>query len=531
MRALIASPWAGGEAIELGSDLWRKKLLPLGSVDYKGRTLVFDRAYLDGLADAYNSGAYDQVAFQIADGDNKHTNDPERYRGEVVSMDAEADGLYVTVKTTEAGNELLQMNPRLGISARIIEDYARSDGRHWPAAIQHVLGTLDPRIPALGQWEPVEMSADDSPDVIVDLSSAHFAGDDDAPAPGGDLGNEDLISVLAEYLEPDELEVYAEHGEEALLEYLEAKHAASQPQVSDPATASLAPSLNGDGTQFANDDLAGAIELAAAQATLRQAEDAARPVRRATGTDITEDRLATALDRLQRGTYLPGTAERALGFAADDGYAAGDAGCSCGATAPDGSTAAAHHLAGCDAATVALSPDDWAAAEMGLFQGWATETATDADGYSWTDQYGRPMSMTGLLESATGQRLTRDDPFQGLGRNREVLQAQRVPVWGDPDDQDGGQEFPGSTRQAARELASAMGLATRSAAEIRDTAAGQLALRGRAPRPTTISAAMDLYGETSRERAGRLKGGGVYPVPYGDEPLHGSQPVYSYRAA
>jgi hypothetical protein len=141
------------------------------------------------------------------------------------------------------------------------------------------------------------------------------------------------------------------------------------------------------------------------------------------------------------------------------------------------------------------------------------------------------MSMTGLLESATGQRLTRDDPFSGLARNREVLMPQRPQVWGDPDDQDGGQEFPAATRQAAQAAAAAMGITPRSAAEIRDVAAGQIALRGRAPRPTTISAAMDLYGETARERAERFKGAAVSPVQYGDEPLHGSQPVYSYRAS
>ena len=33
------------------------------------------------------------------------------------------------------------------MSARIVEDYARSDGKFFTAAVQHVLGTLDPRIP------------------------------------------------------------------------------------------------------------------------------------------------------------------------------------------------------------------------------------------------------------------------------------------------------------------------------------------------------------------------------------------------
>jgi hypothetical protein len=64
-----------------------------------------------------------------------------------------------------------------------------------------------------------------------------------------------------------------------------------------------------------------------------------------------------------------------------------------------------------------MTSDDWAAAAAeGFFDGFATQAATDANGYAWLDQYGRPMTMTGLVESSAGQRLTREDPFEGLGR-------------------------------------------------------------------------------------------------------------------
>jgi hypothetical protein len=528
MIALVGTPWSGSPAVELAENVWKKKLLPLGDVSYKGRVLHFDRDYLDGLATAFADGAYGQVPFQIADASNAHTNDPERYRGEVVSMDADDTGLWITVSTTPAGNRLLMTNPKLGISARIIEHYARSDGQRWPAAVQHVLGTLDPRIPALGEWQPVDFSAYDSPDIIIDLSTAHFAGEP-APEPGdGDLSDEDLFSVLAEFLEPDELAVYAEHGEQALLEYLQDKHDAGQHRVADPAIASVSP--NGDGTQFASDyqDLGTAVELAAQAAQIRAIEDAAPAAPR------DEDRLATALSRLQAGTYLPTTAQRTLGFAADDTPAGPDEGCSCGAIGRDGSTLAAHHLAGCDA--VELTPDDWAiAAEAGMFQGWATQTATDANGYERTDQYGRPLSLTGLLESATGQRLTREDPFSGLApglaRSREVLVAQRAQVFGDPDDPDDpGLEFSPATRQAAQDAAAQMGLASRSAAAIRDAAIGQMAFGRNPARPRSYGAAADLFGETMTERAERLKTPGGL-AEFGDEPLHGSQPVYTHHRA
>jgi hypothetical protein len=173
MTAAVLAPFYRSRAVELGNRLWRKKVLPVGDVDYKGRTLHFDLPYLKGLARAFADKAYDQVAFQLADAANTHTNDPERFRGSLVAVDAEDDGLWFTLKPTEAGDKVLQENPDLGVSARIVEGYDRSDGRHFPAAIQHVLGTLDPRIPGLGSWQAIE-AATPEPDQVIDLTAESF---------------------------------------------------------------------------------------------------------------------------------------------------------------------------------------------------------------------------------------------------------------------------------------------------------------------------------------------------------------------
>jgi hypothetical protein len=131
--------------------------------------LRFTRDYLRGLAEAFRSRAYDQVPFQLADAQNTHTNDPERTRGEITDMDVQDDGLWITAKLTPQGERVLQDNPRLGVSARIVEDYARSDGQHYAAAVQHVLGTLDPRIPEGTGWHDVEHD-------IVNLDIADLTG-------------------------------------------------------------------------------------------------------------------------------------------------------------------------------------------------------------------------------------------------------------------------------------------------------------------------------------------------------------------
>ncbi len=208
MTSTVIAPWSYGSAIELSGGMWRKKLLPVGEVSYKGRVLRFTRDYLAGLAEAFASRAYDQVPFQLADAQNTHTNDPERTRGEITAMDVQDDGLWITAKVTPQGDAVLSANPRLGVSARIVEDYARSDGRHYAAAVQHVLGTLDPRIPALGDWQAIEAS-NGAEGAVIDLSGTDWIGEP--------TREEQMIidDVLAEMEAQDVLRAYglAEEGE------------------------------------------------------------------------------------------------------------------------------------------------------------------------------------------------------------------------------------------------------------------------------------------------------------------------------
>jgi hypothetical protein len=180
MTGLVLTPFHGSRAVELGNRVWRKKLLPVGNVEYEGRTLRFTRDYLGRLVRAFQDRAYDQVPFQLADAKNTHTNDPERTRGEITGMELGDDGLYVTAQLTPEGEQVLAANPMLGVSARIVEGYQRSDGQFFGGAIQHVLGTLDPRIPGLGPWTAIE-AANPAPDRVVDLSAAVFAGEQPAP--------------------------------------------------------------------------------------------------------------------------------------------------------------------------------------------------------------------------------------------------------------------------------------------------------------------------------------------------------------
>lgn len=177
MADVFLTPTANGGVIELSKTLFRKKILPMGSIDYKGRKIDFDKAYLTDLAQSFQDAAYDQVPFMLADKDNAHTMDPERFRGECKGVEVADDGLWGTFELSADAADMVKKNPALGVSARIVEGYSRSDGKTFPRAMQHVLGTLDPRIPGLGAWTEVALSGYDSGDEVIDLTDSVFEGD------------------------------------------------------------------------------------------------------------------------------------------------------------------------------------------------------------------------------------------------------------------------------------------------------------------------------------------------------------------
>ncbi len=200
MTSAILTPFTGASATQ-AAGRWRKKLLPFGEIHYKGRVLKFDRPYLSALVDSFRQRAYDQVPFQLAGDENKHTNDVERTGGQITDMTLGPDGLYIEVTPTERGGRVLTDNPGVGVSARIVEEYDRSDGKFFPRAIQHVLATLDPRIPGMGGWSAVEAAND--AEVTYDLSGEKFSGEESGMPELTDEQQAKLAKLLN--LDPDKL--------------------------------------------------------------------------------------------------------------------------------------------------------------------------------------------------------------------------------------------------------------------------------------------------------------------------------------
>lgn len=209
----IQAPFCDSGAVELaaGGRYFWKDVLRTGSLDYKGRRLDFTGDYLDNLALAHREGAYDMVPLVFAPQDNAHTQAVEQIRGDIVGFKRDGDRLRALVHaSSDEAAATLRDNPRIGCSVRIEQPLERGDGKTWPAAIQHVLATANPRVNGLGPWEPVDLAVDDRP--VLDLSALTFAahpGADEAPieeepmadtpAPFTDEETATLRALLADY--------------------------------------------------------------------------------------------------------------------------------------------------------------------------------------------------------------------------------------------------------------------------------------------------------------------------------------------
>jgi hypothetical protein len=180
----LLSPTNTFDAVELSRTLFRKRVLPIGTINYHGRQINFDRGYLRDLTKSFREGAFDQVPFLLAKDDNAHTMDPERFRGEVKGLELTDGGLDVLLDLTPDAAELVRQNPKLGVSARIIEGLERAvDGRKFSRALQHVLGTLDPKVTGMGSWQEVSLSEEVNDTIDITNEEVTTLSDTSTQAP------------------------------------------------------------------------------------------------------------------------------------------------------------------------------------------------------------------------------------------------------------------------------------------------------------------------------------------------------------
>lgn len=181
-KRIILTPVDLAESTTKANGVFEKQILPLGSINYKGRKITFDRKFLTDLAESFNAGAYDQVPLVYATEDNQHNLDPKRFGGEVKRFRVRPDGLYATIAPDRETSKVLAKNPRLGVSARIVEGLEKSDGRKFDRAIQHVLLTMDPRVTGMKPWRTVDLSGyNGGAHQVVDLTALTIEEESEMP--------------------------------------------------------------------------------------------------------------------------------------------------------------------------------------------------------------------------------------------------------------------------------------------------------------------------------------------------------------
>jgi hypothetical protein len=192
---VLLSPVNQRKPIELSATLFRKQILPLGSIKYKGRTLQFDKNYLTELAKNFREGAYDSVPFQLADKENTHTMDPKQFGGVVKALELTKSGLDMIVDLTPETADLVRKNNRFGVSTQILESYTReADQKPFGKVVRHVLGTFDPRVAGMGAWQEVSLSEEYEDDDIIDATQEEVTALSDTATQGGTGGGSNRTS-------------------------------------------------------------------------------------------------------------------------------------------------------------------------------------------------------------------------------------------------------------------------------------------------------------------------------------------------
>jgi hypothetical protein len=173
MTTLTLTPFDLSDAKPLGKRVFRKQILKKGTIKYKGKRVDFDDSLLAELAKNFDEGAYDQVPLVLANEANQHNEDPERFHGELLSVELTPEGLDGIFSLTSKGARIVKDNPRLGVSARIMGGVEHADGREFGRSIRHVLATMNPRLTGMKPWQAaMDLSEEDEDLEVVDLTAA-----------------------------------------------------------------------------------------------------------------------------------------------------------------------------------------------------------------------------------------------------------------------------------------------------------------------------------------------------------------------
>jgi hypothetical protein len=235
-----------------GGAVFRKHILNLGPLHYDGRVYNLDDQWYTKLAKNFKNHV-SMVQAPVADGRNKHTEDPLRNGGEVVGLERDGNKVYTVIDVRNpAVAEGLRNKTIMGASAMLSMDYedSRTGQKVGPALLHHCF-TNRPHVLDLEPYEEIVAATADSADMDFD-DPVVLATEDPVPT------KDELIAALK-----------ADHGID-----VEALTAAASARTDTAAlTAAIAEALGGtvslSGESLDQSDVVGAIvELARKNETL-----------------------------------------------------------------------------------------------------------------------------------------------------------------------------------------------------------------------------------------------------------------------
>jgi hypothetical protein len=142
-----------------GKVFFKKQILPHGKFNYKGADLDLTDVNLSEFVKGFKAKAFDETTVQFSTAEGAHNNDPKLRTGSLVDVEhVPGKGLWGYFDLSKEGSEYVEKFPKAGVSARLVLNHKRADGKEFPGAIQHILLTNVPRMTGMSAWEKVELS-------------------------------------------------------------------------------------------------------------------------------------------------------------------------------------------------------------------------------------------------------------------------------------------------------------------------------------------------------------------------------------
>lgn len=177
-KAVLLSSPDTNDFVELASQgqgrVFRKMILPMSKSfvhpNDPNHKILVDKEFAETLVRNFKDGICDTVQFPLVDEKNRHTEDPERNRGQVIDLSFDDKGVYATIDVRKGAEDVGTVI--LGASAMMNLNYTdTSTGRAVGPTLLHVAGTNRPYLTKLDPFEEIALSnADTDTEEVVLLT-------------------------------------------------------------------------------------------------------------------------------------------------------------------------------------------------------------------------------------------------------------------------------------------------------------------------------------------------------------------------